>query len=276
MSVTWRSADQPQLPPVTAAGWCLVALRGVLLAAVIGSGLLLMLVLRLIERPLSGASRPVTPHLTRIVCRLSLLIMGIGYVRRGVPMRGTGACVANHASWLDILALNVSQPVYFVAKADVAGWPGIGLLARVTGTLFINRTAREAQAQQRVFEARLAAGHRLLFFPEGTSTDGQRVLPFKPTLFAALFAPELAGRAMVQPVSVLYRVPTGADPRFYGWWGDMDFGPHALATLARWRQGRVEVTLHPPRRIADFADRKALAAACEAAVREEFSVAERS
>ena len=93
--------------------------------------------------------------------------------------------VANHASWLDIFALNAPQRIYFVSKDEVRDWPGIGWLARATGTVFIARKSREAGVQARLFETRMAAGHRLLFFPEGTSTDGRRVLPFKTTLFAA-------------------------------------------------------------------------------------------
>jgi lyso-ornithine lipid O-acyltransferase len=71
----------------------------------------------------------------------------------------------------------------------------------------------------------------------------------------------------VQPVTVIYHAPPGHDPRHYGWWGDMDFAPHLVLTLAARRQGRVEVVFHPALQVASFADRKALAAACEAAVR---------
>jgi lyso-ornithine lipid O-acyltransferase len=106
-----------------------------------------------------------------------------------------------------------------------------------------------------------------MFFPEGTSTDGQRILPFKSTLFAAFFAPDLRDLVQVQPVTVIWRAPSGADPRFYGWWGDMEFGGHLLSVLASPRQGSVEVVYHHPLRVADFPDRKALALACEGAVR---------
>ena len=175
--------------------------------------------------------------------------------------------MANHASWLDIFVLNAAKRVYFVSKAEVARWPGIGWLARATGTLFIARDRRQAAAQVALFRERLQAGHKLLFFPEGTSTDGLQVLPFKPTLFAAFTDPALGPDLAIQPVSVAYHAPAGADPRFYGWWGDMAFGPHLLSTLTARRQGRVEVVYHPPIRVADHADRKALARAAETAVR---------
>ncbi|MDO9526853.1 MAG: lysophospholipid acyltransferase family protein, partial [Gemmobacter sp.] len=200
-------------------GWLRVVLRGGVLAVVIYGGLLVLLVLRLVERPLFGMRRPLTPHITQLVCRSAFAILGIGFSTRGVPMQGRGAVVANHASWLDIFSLNAPQRVYFVSKSEVAGWPAIGWLARATGTVFIQRKGTEALAQKSVFVERLRAGHHLLFFPEGTSTDGLRVLPFKSTLFAAFFADGLDRILQVQPVTVIYAAPPDQDPRFYGWWG---------------------------------------------------------
>ncbi|MBC7154859.1 MAG: 1-acyl-sn-glycerol-3-phosphate acyltransferase [Rhodobacteraceae bacterium] len=268
MSPTWHSADQPALARIGPAGWALVALRGLPLVVITYGGLVLLLLIRLVERPLCGEDRPVTPFITQAVCRATLILLGIRLGVRGTPMRGTGAVVANHASWLDIFTLNAVQRVYFVSKSEVAAWPGIGWLARATGTLFISRSGREAAAQKRQLEARLNAGHRLAFFPEGTSTDGQRVLPFKSTLFAAFFSPGLGEVMRLQPVSLRYTPANGQDPRHYAWWGDMAFGPHFLTILASTGTGRVDVIFHPPVRVADFADRKSLAAHCEAQVRD--------
>jgi 1-acyl-sn-glycerol-3-phosphate acyltransferase len=265
-----RWHDAPPAPPgpkITAGGWLRVLLRGTVLALVTFGGLMLLLLVRLVERPLFGQSRPITPHITRFVCRAALVILGIRHRMRGQPMEGQGAIVANHASWLDIFALNACDLVYFVAKSEVARWPAIGWLAKATGTVFINRDGREARAQKAVFEARLIAGHRLLFFPEGTSTDGMRVLPFKTALFAAFFARPLKDSCMIQPATVVYRAPEGQDSRFYGWWGDMDFAPHLLKVLAAPRQGSVEVTFHAPLEVARHNDRKVLAEAAEASVR---------
>ena len=181
-----------------------------------------------------------------------------------------GAVVANHASWLDIFALNARKRVYFVSKAEVRGWPGIGWLARATGTVFITRDPREARTQRDMLCDRLTAGHKLLFFPEGTSSDGLRVLPFKSTLFAAVFEQGLAEISWIQPVTIRYHAPEGEDARFYGWWGDMDFGPHLLKILAARRQGRVEVTYHTPMPVQGFRDRKDLARRAEEAVRAGF------
>ncbi|WP_288960483.1 lysophospholipid acyltransferase family protein [uncultured Sulfitobacter sp.] len=267
MSAAWDSADHPTPVSVGPLGWVLMLLRGVMLATVVLVGLVILLAIRLIERPLYGQGRPVTPHITQIVCKTAFWIMGLRRAVIGTPMRHRGAVVANHTSWLDIFSLNAAQRIYFVSKSEVASWPGIGWLAKATGTLFIERNPKHARKQTEVFQRRLLDNHRLLFFPEGTSTDGLQVLPFKTTLFQSFFAPELRDVIWVQPVTVLYTAPDGTDPRFYGWWGDMSFGGHLLRTLASLRQGQVTTIYHTPLAVADFENRKALAQACEAQVR---------
>ena len=267
MSAAWDSADHPTPVSVGPLGWVLMLLRGVVLATVVLVGLVILLAIRLIERPLYGQGRPVTPHITQIVCKIAFWVMGLRRAVIGTPMRHRGAVVANHTSWLDIFSLNAAQRIYFVSKSEVASWPGIGWLAKATGTLFIERNPKHARKQTAVFQRRLLDNHRLLFFPEGTSTDGLQVLPFKTTLFQSFFAPELRDVIWVQPVTVLYTAPDGTDPRFYGWWGDMSFGGHLLRTLASLRQGQVTTIYHTPLAVADFENRKALAQACEAQVR---------
>ncbi|WP_120635666.1 1-acyl-sn-glycerol-3-phosphate acyltransferase [Ruegeria sp. EL01] len=269
----WNSEDAPDPIDLGVVGWCFVVVRGLPLAIFVFGGLIVLLVLRLFERPFFGVRRPVTPFITQFVCRNAFRILGIGFQTSGSLMREHGAVVANHSSWLDIFALNARKRIYFVSKAEVAKWPGIGWLARATGTVFIERNPKKAREQTRIFETRLNAGHKLLFFPEGTSTDGLRILPFKTTLFAAFFADELRNKMYVQPVSVVFHAPKGQPDRFYGWWGDMEFGPHLLKTLGARRQGSVELIYHAPARVSDFENRKALAAYCEEAVRHAHALA---
>lgn len=270
---SWHSDDAPDPIELGVVGWLLVFLRGVPLALLVFGGFFILLILRLIERPIYGVRRPFTPFITQFVCRNAFRILGIGFRMTGELMDQRGAVVANHSSWLDIFALNSRKRVYFVSKAEVAKWPGIGWLARSTGTVFIERDRKKAREQTKLFEERLQAGHKLLFFPEGTSTDGLQVLPFKTTLFAAFFTDELRDFMYVQPVSVVFHAPQGQPARFYGWWGDMDFGPHLLKTLAARRQGSVELIYHTPAKVSDFENRKALAAHCEEAVRHGHSLA---
>ncbi|HOZ34145.1 MAG TPA: lysophospholipid acyltransferase family protein, partial [Tabrizicola sp.] len=186
----WDTAPPPPLR-LGLAGWLRALWRGALIGSVTYAGLVLLLLVRLVEWPLFGQARPVTPWITQAVCRFALFVLRLPLVVHGHPMTAAGAIVANHSSWLDIFVLNAVQRVYFVAKSEVEGWALIGWLARATGTVFITRKGVEAKKQQMVFESRLRAGHRLLFFPEGTSTDAVRVLPFKSTLFQAFFEPNL-------------------------------------------------------------------------------------
>ena len=268
MTMRWESDRPVQTRQLGPKDWLRAVARGLPLAVLVFGGLLLLLLLRLVERPLFGLKRPVTPWITVFVCRNALRIMGLRLDTEGARLQGPGIWVANHSSWLDIFVMNARQPLYFVSKAEVAGWAGIGWLARATGTVFVERNPAKAREQKEIFEARLLAGHRLLFFPEGTSTDGQQVLPFKSTLFAALFDPSLRDALSVQPVSAYFQAPEGQDSRFYGWFGDMGFESHLLQVLAMPRQGRVTLRYHPPVKVADFNDRKALAAATETMVRE--------
>lgn len=267
MSV-WESEDgYPQPLKLGVGGVLRIILRGLPLAVLVFGCLLFLMSLRLIERPIFGLRRPWTPYITQFVCRTAFRLIGIHFEVHGAPIRDRGAVVANHSSWLDIFSLNAAQQVYFVSKAEVATWPGIGWLAKATGTVFIRRDRNEAHAQKKIFEDRLLAGHQLLFFPEGTSSDSLRVLPFKTTLFEAFFDPRLKDYMLIQPVTVHYQAPKGEEARFYGWWGDMEFGPHLLTILAAPRQGRVEVIYHPPLKVADFTNRKVLAKSAEDQIR---------
>jgi lyso-ornithine lipid O-acyltransferase len=266
--VTWTPPDGAQAPgPVGWAGRARLMWRVPSLLVVLLGGLGVHLTVRMLERPVFGLRRPLTPFITQGVCRAALLILGLRLQVRGEPMRARGAMVANHAGWIDIFVLNAVQRLYFVSKSEVATWPGIGWLARATGTVFINRRARDARLQKEIFEARLRAGHHLCFFPEGTSTDGLRVLPFKSTLFEAFFTHGLSEITSVQPVSSIYLAPPGQPAGFFGWFGEMSFLSHFLLVCAAPRAGRAVVVFHEPVEVAQCRDRKVLARCCEDAVR---------
>lgn len=263
----WDSSKPAVEPPWERFDSARAILRGVPIVLLILICLPLMIMTRGIERLSVGARRPWSSFFPRFVSRIALMIMSIPLRTTGTPMSQPGAVVANHSTWLDVFSLNACQRVFFVSKAEVANWPGIGPLARASGTVFIARDRKEAGRQKALFEARLHMGHKLLFFPEGTSTDGLRVLPFKPTLFAAFFAPQLRDEVSIQPVTVRYIAPTGADPRFYGWWGDMEFGPSLITFLKARKQGAIEITFHDPIAVKDVPNRKDMALLCENAVR---------
>ena len=266
--MTWDpdAVPAPQ-PPLDLGTKIRFVLRAIPFGSLIFVCLILLLILRQPERWIFRMGRPVTPYITQFVCRMFFVITGIRFSSHGKPMPEHGAIVANHSSWVDIFTLHAAKRVYFVSKAEVRGWPGIGVLARATGTIFINRVRGEAKAQEELLRTRLGMGHKLLFFPEGTSTDSIRVLPFKTTLFAAFMHPDLRSKLSVQPVTVIYRAPTGKEPTFYGWWGDMGFGWNLVRVIGARRQGSVEVIYHTPLKVADYPDRKVLARKCEEIVR---------
>lgn len=269
MSKTWGHDETvPLIQPTGPIGAVLGFFRGALVGVGTYSCLILLLIVRAIEAPIFGVKRPVTPWITQFVCRTAFIGLGVQFSIIGKPMSKNGAIVANHVSWLDIFALNAPQRVYFVSKSEVANWPGIGWLARATGTVFIARKSTDAAKQRQVFQQRLMSGHKLVFFPEGTSSDGIRVLPFKSTLFAAFFDKDLVDDMHIQPVTLVYHAPAEQDPRFYGWWAEMEFGPHLVQVLTARRQGRIEVVFHEPVAVADFSTRKELAKYCEAKVAE--------
>jgi 1-acyl-sn-glycerol-3-phosphate acyltransferase len=242
-------------------GWALFGLRFVLLAITIFGLMGPMLLLRLAGKIHAAQT------LVQFACRVSLWVVGVRVKRRGRPMRHAGAVVANHSSWLDIFSLNAVQKVLFVSKAEVQHWPLIGVISRSTGTVFIERKQTHAAKHKGIFQTRLLQGHRLLFFPEGTSTDGRRVLPFRSSLFAAFFEEELRESMWIQPVSLIYVAPIGRDVRFYGWWGDEDFVPHFIKILAQTRQGRIEVVFHEPLDVAEVSNRKEMARLAQEVVR---------
>ena len=210
-------------------------------------------------------------HYHRLVCRLlGVRCDVIGSTAADGPL----LIVSNHVSWLDILVLSTVAPVSFVAKREVAGWPIFGTLARLQRTVFVDRARRQAvRASHDEMSGRLAAGDTLVLFPEGTSSDGRRVLPFKTSFFAAAGLPGVK----VQPVSLAYRGHRNMPMNrrllpSYAWYGEMELIPHLLGALSR---GPIEVTvvLHAPLALDDGRDRKQLARHAEAEVRRGLSLA---
>jgi lyso-ornithine lipid O-acyltransferase len=268
----WNEAEPVDLPALTARErlrlgvrtlWALVALV-VLFAVFLPLRGIDRVAARLVGRP---AGCRLGARVVEVWAAQALPSLGLRYVQHGVPMRGGGAFVANHSSWIDIVALQRAAAPFLVSKAEVRAWPVVGHIGRAIGTMFVDRRPAEAKRQEAELLERLARGDQMALFPEGTSTDGMRVLPFKSTLFGAFFAPGLRQAIAVQPVTIAYRAPPGLPPTFYGWWGEMEFASHARDVLARSTGGIVELTFHQPLPLADYTDRKALAQAADSAVR---------
>lgn len=184
--------------------------------------------------------------------------------------------VANHVSYLDITVLGSLLAASFVAKTEVAGWPLFGWLARLQRSVFVDRRARSTARQRDSIAERLAAKEALILFPEGTSGDGNRLLPFKSALFAVAEHAS-AGPVTVQPVSIAYTkldgIPLGRALRpFFAWYGSMALAPHLWRMLGL---GTVEVVVefHPPTTLAECGSRKMLARYCEQRIAEGLAAA---
>ncbi|MEM9726429.1 MAG: lysophospholipid acyltransferase family protein [Pseudomonadota bacterium] len=258
---TWRGA-QPVEPPEAGLGR---KIAGALRVALFVLATLALL-------PVFFAARALGGRLDRAVagwwCGAGARCVGLRVRRVGAPSPKGGALLVNHASWLDILVVGSSAPVHFVAKAEISGWPIFGWIGRISRTVFIARRRSEAKAQERMLARRAESGELLCLFAEGTSSDGQRVLPFKTALFSMFYDEGGAPRGIAaQPVSIHYAPPPGLAPSFFGWWGRMPLFPHIRNVLRHGPGGVATITFHPPLDPADFANRKRLAAEAERVVR---------
>ncbi len=181
------------------------------------------------KRDLAARRRIGTEHFQAFATRC-LEVIGARVDVSGRPPTGPGLLVSNHVSHVDILVLaSLARPV-FVAKAEVARWPLIGHLARTVGTVFVERAHRRTLPRMlEELEAAVEAGPRVVLFPEGRTTDGERVLPFRPALL------EVAARTgcEVHPVALRYRTGPGMPPArsAIAWWADTTLAGHAWRLL---------------------------------------------
>src|SRR4051812_38142137 len=208
----------------------------------------------------------------RLLCRA----LRIRIVIHGAQVAGRPVLiVSNHVSWVDIVVLAAIAPMVFVAKREVATWPLIGWAARVQKVVFVDRVRRRQTPESvKAISQRLADGHAVVLFAEGTSGDGNRVLPFRSALIGAVEAAckqMRLGEVLLQPMSICYTAQNGLpmarnDQPLVAWYGDLDFFPHFANFI---RRGAVDVTVSFGRPVtaAAGADRKALTQELEADVR---------
>lgn len=268
-----RPASPPGEPPAGVDLPGLSAIPGparasLILTAFMGLTLPLMPVQYFLLRFAPAGARRLPNWYHRAVCRLLGIRLHVhGKIARDRPV----LVVANHVSWLDIPVLSAVAPLSFIAKREVGTWPFVSSLARLQRTVFVDRTRRSAVGEvASEMAARLDAGDTLVLFAEGTSTDGNRVMPFKSALFSSVF--KEAGRDLsIQTLALTYThlhgIPLGrADRHMIGWYGDMEMGDHAW-TLLKSGPLDVHITIGDPVPIKEFPSRKELASHTEAKVR---------
>ena len=203
-------------------------------------------------------------------------MLGIRIHVVGEPVRDRAVLfVSNHCSWADILAIGAVARIAFVSKIEVGKWPLVGTAARLQRTVFVDRS-RRSQTGDSISEMaeRLNSGVSVVLFAEGTSSDGNRVLPFRSALIGAVreAAAQSKGGMLIQPMSICYTrisgIPMGRQHRpLVAWYGDTDFMPHIKKFLPR---AAIDVTISYGEPIAADAttNRKVLAKQVESAVRE--------
>jgi lyso-ornithine lipid O-acyltransferase len=216
---------------------------------------------------------PLQRRLPRVYHGWVIRVMGFGVKVTGErsPLRPT-LFVANHVSFVDIEILGALIEGCFISKADVANWPLFGWLAKLQRTVFVDRRVSSTHHQRNAIRDRLDEDENLILFPEGTTGDGNRALPFKSALFSVADYAGPHGPLPVQPVSIAYTrldgMPIGRLYRpFFAWYGDMEFLPHLWTMLGLGSAG-VEVRFHPVVTLTQFGSRKALAEHCYRVVAE--------
>ncbi|CAN7153057.1 1-acyl-sn-glycerol-3-phosphate acyltransferase [Phyllobacterium sp. LjRoot231] len=248
-------------------------LRFLVTSAMFGLVIAFLVPLQFIFLKTGWGPRALTPIVFhRIVRRLlGFRIRVHGEMTKGRPLLLT----ANHSSWTDIVILGSLHEMAFIAKAEVANWPLFGILAKLQRTVFVEREKRgKTHHQASEIATRLAGGDAMVLFAEGTTSDGNRVLPFKTSLFgAAQVAIRDTGveTVTVQPVAIAYTrvhgIPMGRVHRpLVAWPGDVPLGPSLIGLL---RDGAVDVDVWFGETVVidGKSDRKALARTMEERVR---------
>lgn len=159
-----------------------------------------------------------------------VLVMRLLNIRLTVkgPRPQGGLLVANHLSYLDILIFSTALPVYLVSKIQIGRWPFFGTLARAGGALFVDRSSRaSAEATTEQIAQRLRGPVPVLFFPEGTSTDGLRLLPFH----SRFYTPAVEGAIPVTAAAITYIAEDGSPESELCWYGDDEFLTHVWKVM---------------------------------------------
>lgn len=199
--------------------------------------------------------------------------LGIRVEVVGAPREGGGTVfVGNHVSHFDIVLLGSLLHARFIAKDDMERWPGMRPVGELAQTLYISRRSRDAASVAAALAAQMRADHDMVLFAEGTTSSGERVAPFKSSLFSLLLDRPASGPAwMLQPFTLDLRsvdgrtLAAGGDRDGYAFHGGMQAGAH-VSRFLRLSGAVVRVVFHPPIAIPVGIDRKTLAAQAQATV----------
>lgn len=230
--------------------------------------ILLLIVLLLLVIPFYITSalrlRSANRNLTRMGFRIGCILLGIHVKTNGtISDQAPLLVVSNHFTYLDVFVLGSALKLRFTPKIEIASWPLIGFFCKINGCIFIDRRPSLTGHNKGKLEAAMKMHEIIGLFPEGTTNEGTAMLPFKSSFFSIAENRDLP----VQPVSIIYTHLNGApvtlqNRHIIGWYGDMEFIPHAIVLL---KQRSVHATLvfHSPVNGKDFSSRKELANYCQ-------------
>lgn len=262
-------------------GWAMRMLARLRASFLLTAFVAITLPLMLVQYILLRLNLPQARTLPHAYHKLVCWVLGIRvHIAGSIDARKPALLVSNHISWLDIMALSTVAPVSFVAKSEVAKWPFFSLLAKLQRSVFVDRTRRSlVKHKAGEIAGRLAKGDNIVLFAEGTSSDGNRVLPFRSSLFSAAASEPGEGNgsgpaAVVHTVLIAYThlhgLPIQRHERpMVAWYGEMDMVSHVWNVLKR---GPLDVTvsISEPVPLASLSGRKELAAFSEARIRRDF------
>ncbi|HVT55741.1 MAG TPA: lysophospholipid acyltransferase family protein, partial [Xanthobacteraceae bacterium] len=252
-------------------------IRTILIATLLVLATLIGIPLQWISVKLGLPTRRLIPMYYHRIC---LKLFGVRIEVRGAPTSERPLLfIANHSSWLDHLILSATTPVVFIAKKEIASWPVFGLLAKLQRSIFVDRARRqETGAVNKEISTRLTSGDPVVLYGEGTTGDGNRILPFRSALLGAMSMTVGPGETgYLQPVSIAYTklqgLPMGRQHRpVAAWFGDTSIAKHIGRVL---KLGGIDavVTFGPAMAVTPEMDRKRVARALEDSVRRMTSAA---
>ena len=195
-------------------------------------------------------------------------MVGLNVIVEGEPLHGDHIVyMGNHVSYFDVQAMGSLVKGTFIAKKDIESWPFFGLMGKMGQTIYMSRNPADAARESQMLDERLKAPSPVIIFPEGTSSNGSSVLPFKSSLFELFLNKNIT----IQPftisiMSVNGKTPVTTEMRdHYAWHGDMDLVPH-LWNFVKSKGATIKITFQNPIATHSFKDRKLLCDVCHAAV----------
>lgn len=253
ISYTWAPKEIKPIKPMTGIEVCILLPKIFIFVIITLKLLILFGIFQMFNlRGLNNFILKAWSKFALFLCRFQVVCKGSGIK--------SGLIVSNHISWIDILAIMSIQPGRFVAKSEVGRWFIFGNLAKVVGTIFIERNPAKILKQLDTLEEALKSENLVILFPEGTSSDGQRILPFNSGLFQAVYQGEGEKKhsTKVQSLTIYYCTNDHLDKDFFAWYHSRTLAGHIFKVLGTRHRSKIYMTFGNKTRSGNFSNRKEL------------------